>query len=237
VGRRELAARRNLRQAIKATKRKLHQVGGAYMRHRDYRSWLARLGEAAAEGDKALREACRELMGYHASTRERLPILEGFYFAMLDGLARVRSVVDVGCGLNPLSIPWMALAPDARYLAYDIYGGLVEFLSEALPLLGVRGLADTRDVVHQPPSEAVDLALVLKAIPCLEQIDGEAGSRLLDALRAKYILVSFPAESLGGRDKGMAAHYEAHFWELVEGRGWRVEGFRFPGELAFLAKT
>src|SRR5215213_2153853 len=50
IGLRELAARRNLKAAIKATKNKLHQVAGAYLDARlPYDDWLALLGAAAAD--------------------------------------------------------------------------------------------------------------------------------------------------------------------------------------------
>src|SRR3954463_15579165 len=52
IGLRELAARRNLKEAIKATKNKLHQVAGAYLDARlPYDDWLALL-EAAAAADR-----------------------------------------------------------------------------------------------------------------------------------------------------------------------------------------
>src|SRR6266540_3403360 len=48
IGLRELAARRNLKEAIKATKNKLHQVAGAYLDARlPYDEWLALLAAAA----------------------------------------------------------------------------------------------------------------------------------------------------------------------------------------------
>src|SRR5215213_703715 len=51
IGLRELAARRNLKEAIKATKNKLHQVAGAYLDARlPYDEWLALLDAAADEG-------------------------------------------------------------------------------------------------------------------------------------------------------------------------------------------
>ena len=50
IGLRELAARRNLKEAIKATKNKLHQVAGAYLDARlPYDKWLALLEVAVAD--------------------------------------------------------------------------------------------------------------------------------------------------------------------------------------------
>ena len=56
-------------------------------------------------------------MGYHSSTRERLPILEQFYARALADIPPARVVLDLACGLNPLALAWMPLgeaiaAPD-----------------------------------------------------------------------------------------------------------------------------
>jgi 16S rRNA (guanine(1405)-N(7))-methyltransferase len=249
IGQRELAARRNLKEAVKATKNKLHQVAGAYLDARPpYSRWLELLGSsvesssAQVERDNStlntqhssLQLACRELMRHHASTRERLAILETFYASTLATIGPVRSVLDVACGLNPLAIPWMPLAAGAAYYACDIYADMVAFLNGFFALAGVAGQAQVCDLVAGPPHVQVDLALVLKALPPLEQIERDAGRRLLRAIRARHMLVSFPAHSLGGRGKGMVEHYEQRFRALVDAEGWVVERFVFPTELAFL---
>lgn len=235
VGERELRNRRSLKEAIKATKSKLHQVGGAYFSRSDYTAWLGELEAAAQTGSREeLRVTCRKIMGSHASTRERLPILDEFYTTILGQLPPVRRVLDIACGLNPLALPWMPLAEGAEYHAYDIYADLTDFLSVFLGIVGVHGQAQARDVIQRCPSEHADLALVLKALPCLEQLDKTASARLLDSLDADHILVSFPVASLGGRRKGMEASYEARFQQLVSGKGWSVTRFAFATELAFL---
>jgi 16S rRNA (guanine(1405)-N(7))-methyltransferase len=238
VGRRELAKRRNLREAIKATKNKLHQVGGAYLQEEThYAAWLADLRSAQQPAN--LKALCRKIMGVHASTCERLPILDEFYAVTLAGLPPLRSVLDVACGLNPLAIPWLPLAQGATYQALDIYEDMMAFLEEfiTLPLAGVRGRAEARNVLGLGSLPRVDLALLLKAIPCLEQLDKAAGAKLLGLIQADHLLVSFPAQSLGHRDKGMAEHYEAHFRALLAGRPGQVKRFRFSSELVFLIST
>ncbi len=235
LGQQELAKRRNLREAIKATKNKLHQVGGAYLHDETpYAAWLAEL--RAAQHPAELRPLCRKIMEAHASTRERLPILDEFYATCLAGLPPVRSVLDLACGLNPLALPWLPLAGDATYWAIDVYEDMMAFVRDflALPLTGVRGQAEARNVLQLESLPRVDLALLLKAIPCLEQLDKTAGAKLLDVIQADYLLVSFPAHSLGHRDKGMVEHYETHFRQLLAGRAGQIRRFQFSGELAFL---
>jgi 16S rRNA (guanine(1405)-N(7))-methyltransferase len=173
-------------------------------------------------------------MSLHASTNERLPILDDFYGQILADVLPIRSVVDLACGLNPLAIPWMPLAEDASYTAYDIYGDMIDFVDEFMARIGVNGRAHLRDIITQPPTVEADLVLLLKSVPCLEQVEKTAVSRLLDHIQARHLLISFPARTLGGHNKGMVATYEARFEELVDGRNWSFQRFQFDTELAFL---
>ena len=239
VAARELAKGRGQREAVKATRNKLHQMVGAYLEGEPrYERWLADLTTAYGTGEpQEIRRASATIMRHHASTRERLPILGEFYATILRHLPPIRRVLDVACGFNPLAAPWMTLAAGAEYVAYDVDAAMIGFLNDCFALTPLVGRAAVRDIVADPPTERADLALVLKAIPCLEQLDKVAGARLLDALNAPYLLVSFPARSLGGRQRGMAANYGAHFAELIVGRGWQVEEFSFASEVAFLVST
>src|SRR5579871_1078624 len=175
-------------------------------------------------------------MAEHASTRERLPFLADFYRITLAEIAPVTSVLDLACGLNPLAIPWMPLTPQAHYTAYDIYGDSMAFLDGQIRRFGLQGGAEARDVAADPPAQEADLALVLKFWPILEQMRKGAGIELLRALRARYLLVSFPTRSLGGRGKGMAENYEARFRESLQEERWRLQRFEFPAELCFLVE-
>jgi 16S rRNA (guanine(1405)-N(7))-methyltransferase len=165
-----------------------------------------------------------------------LPILEAFYAETLVNIPAPGRVLDIACGLNPLARPWMPFLPDTEYIAFDIYGDQIAFLNEFFVLAGIPGRAEVRDVIGRPPEEEAGLALILKTLPCLEAIDRQAPARLLDAVQARWLLVSFPAQTLGGRRKGMAAHYEADFQRVLNERGWRSELFVFATELAFLVE-
>jgi 16S rRNA (guanine(1405)-N(7))-methyltransferase len=239
VGARELAVRLNLKAAVKATKNTLHQAGGAFLDAPiDYDRALGRLRAAAADPpeDETFRETCRTIMALHTSTRERLPILDTFFSQTMAAISPPARVLDIACGLNPLARPWMPLPATTEYVAYDIYADQIAFLNDYFALTNVPGRAEMRDAIGRPPDEPADLALILKTLPCLESVDRNAPARLIDAVRARLLLVSFPAQTLGGRRKGMAAHYESRFRRLLDERGWPAERFEFDTELAFLVR-
>ncbi|MCE5259066.1 MAG: 16S rRNA methyltransferase [Chloroflexi bacterium] len=234
VAGREWVARGNLREAEHAARRKLHQVAGAYWPSSPrYACWLEELSRAAESGPEAVREVCRTILAGHASTRERMPILPELYRACLADLAPITSVLDVACGLNPLACSWMPLAKGARYIACDVYTDLAAFLERALCLLGYNALGLAMDVLGSMPAEPVQVALLMKALPCLEQLDPAAARGLLVRLPTEHVLVSFPAHSLGGAKRGMPVNYEAHFRGLLAGESWRVRRYLWPSELVF----
>jgi 16S rRNA (guanine(1405)-N(7))-methyltransferase len=103
--------------------------------------------------------------------------------------------------------------------------------------VGLNGRTEVRDLITDPPAEPADLILLLKTLPVLEQIEKGAAARLLDVVNGRYLLITFPMRSLGGRQKGMAQNYEAMFRGWVDGRDWHVRRFQFPTELAFLVTT
>ncbi len=236
IGAQELAKGLPRKAAVKATKSKLHQVAGAYQSQRiDYEEALKLLQTAGSPEE--WRESCREIMRLHASTRERLPILEKFYHTVLASISPPRRVLDIASGLNPLASSWMPLPDDVSYVAYDIYSDMMQFLQEYMQLAELDGRAAVRDVIHNPPQEPADLALLLKTLPCLEQVEKGASNRLLDTIQARYLLISYPVSSLGGRQKGMVATYDAQFEAMSVERSWTTQRFLFSSELAFLVDT
>ncbi len=236
IGEQELGKRRGLKEAVKATRNKLHQVGASFQETPiPYAQLLQELDKLPVQmTDPATLVGLKRFMGYHASTRERLPALEKLFNESLASIAPIRSVLDIACGLNPLAIPWMPLSETCTYQALDIYSNLVNFLNQFFEKYAINGHAEVSDVLQSLPTQPVHLALILKTLPCLEQINKQAGKQLLENIQAENLLVSFPSHGLGGRSKGMLQNYEAHFRELTAGKPWQVQRFEFTGELVFL---
>lgn len=232
-----LAQNASFKQAEQAVRARLHQVGAAYLDHvPPYAAWREEL--RGLPGDLSApecRQFCRKALACHASTRERLPILDAFYPALFAKLPPLRAVLDLACGLNPLTVAWMGLAPGCTYTGWDIYADMAAFASDFLRHGGVPGAVEVHDLVSTREAlPAADLVLGLKMLPCLEQVDRHIGPRLLDAISAPYALFSFPVHSLGGRSKGMAATYSQRFEQLAASRGWHFQRFDFATELAYL---
>lgn len=210
----ELPKARNPDDAVKRVKRRLHQAVGAF------RGGLADDAELRA----------------HASTRERLPHLETFYSRIWAITGVPASVLDLGCGLNPLALGWMRLATDARYVAIDVDERLLGVVGSFLHQAGQPHDVRSADLLRDVPQDQVDVAFLLKLVTVLDRQDPEAATRLLRGLRARHAVVSFTTRSLGGRGKGMERTNRARMDRLIaaEGRVSAVAEASVPGELVFV---
>ena len=240
LGKQELAKRRNLKEAVKHTRSKLHQSGGAYLESKpDYARWRAELVDIPPNlDDPALQAFCQKVMLAHASTRERLPILERFFQQTLADAAPIGSILDLGCGMNPLSIPWIPGNGHMTYLGLDIYADMATFLNDFFDHLGISGRVQVYNLLQGLPADLpkVRVAMLLKTVTCLELIDHAVTTKLLDGIQADFLLISYPVHSLGGRSKGMRSTYEKHFAVLAAEHHWQAKCFEFETELAYLIR-
>jgi 16S rRNA (guanine(1405)-N(7))-methyltransferase len=230
----ELPRARNADDAVKRVKRRLHQAVGAFR-------GAGRAGDIAAawSGDltaPAFRAACADALRAHASTRERLESLDRFYEGIWSSTGVPARLLDLGCGLNPLTLPWMGLAREATYLASDIDRRPLATVASFLELVGQPHEVEALDVVARPPADAADVALMLKLVTTLDRQLPEAAAQLLRALRVRHAVISFPKHSLGGRRKGMERTYRERLDRLIAdaGRVSSVAEASVPNELVFV---
>jgi 16S rRNA (guanine(1405)-N(7))-methyltransferase len=230
LAREELGRARGRDDAVKRVKRRLHQAVGAY-RPGAGGAALARDLErlrAARDRDSSgaeLRTTCQALLARHASTRERLPFLDRFYPAIWEviGGAPAR-LLDLGCGLAPLALPWMRLPASTHYLAIDADRGAIQLVDGFLSLVGQPHVAEARDLAGPFTAAPADVALLLKLVPILDRQDPDAAVRLIRNLRVPHVVISFPVRSLGGRRRGMETTYRRRVDSLLADLGSDMQG-------------
>lgn len=229
----ELPKARSHDDAVKRVKRRLHQAVGAFRGAAPVdalsQAWNGDLAEPA------FRAACLELMRSHASTRERLPHLDRFFPAIWEIAGVPNRLLDLGCGLGPLALPWMGLG-DATYLASDVDKRPLTTVRRFLELVRQPHEVETLDLVAQLPTQTADVALLLKLVTTLDRQHSDAAARLLRGLRVRHAVVSFTTHSLGGRSRGMERTYRSRLDRLVEavGRVSAVTEASVSNELVFV---
>jgi 16S rRNA (guanine(1405)-N(7))-methyltransferase len=224
------------RDALKAARRKLHQVYAAF--GAQSAESLQRISQIPEEaGEEILRAVCREVLGQHRSTAERLPILDELYPALWREIGPPTSVVDLACGFHPFALPWMSLPPGAAYHAFDIDHQLIAALNSFFTRLGRPATASCKDLLVSVPPVRGDVAFLFKTLPCLEQQEKGVAARLLRAIRCPWVVVSFPHETLGGKRKGMRGYYHEFITALAGSLGAALRKLELGNESFYLLKT
>ncbi|MDA0712110.1 MAG: hypothetical protein O3B73_18075 [bacterium] len=202
----------SIKEATKAAKRKLHQVYGAYAGQVDVDQIEALL---ASLDPSDPRPVCEQILRTHVSTSERVADLAEIYPAIWAETGLPGRVMDLACGLNPFTVPWMG--PIGEYTACDIDIRLAGCTHHFLEMMPVKGRSTCNDLLVTVPICQADVVLMFKVLPCLEQQEKGAARAVLGQLTAPHVVVSFPARSLGGHERGMEVHYEGFLTDLIRG--------------------
>ena len=236
VGAQEISRHPNMKDAVHASLSRLHQSACSYQdRGTKYDAWVGEIEQIPPSlSAPQTKELLRQIMAYHASTRERIPILPDFYRGIFSHLREIHTILDCACGLHPLSIPWMPLGEPFTYDACDVFIDQAAFLNKYFDHFRIHGEARVCDLTRETPGGHYDFVFLLKTLPCLEQLEKGSAGRLLGTLRARHILISYPVTSLGGRDKGMLKNYTQQFETLAADWKGKVNRFEYSSELVFL---
>ncbi len=229
----ELERQPHEKAAIQSAKKKLHEVMALYLGDPDYERAKRDLEAAFASGEEdAVKATCAAIMAVHDSTQERLPLLDTFYTQIFKVTGVPNTVLDIACALHPLSIPWMGLPDNAQFYAYDIHQQRVDFLNNYLFLQGIGGGAFNRDILVNYPTEAGDMAFLLKEIHRMEKRRKGIVLPLLDALDVRWIVLSSPTKSRTGR-RTMKDTYQQQVHGILADRAWAITEIEFENELVY----
>lgn len=188
----------------KAAREALHGISGAFMTPQEARQLAYDM--QAWHIDKA-DPSLERMLSRHASTRERLPLsdTDDMYLRIFAVTGRPRSVLDLACGINPLYLG----ARGIEAVGVDISGTAVYAVNRFHESYRMPVSARCADLLCPGaiPGERFDVALLFKLLPLLERQEKGGAARVMHAVNARHMVVSFPTRTLGGRSVGMAENY------------------------------
>ena len=226
----EAAKYKSEKDAVKSAKARLHRIAGAFV---DAQS--IRRAEALIHQPEDGAERVRALLKLHASSLERLGFVEEMYRDILRCAMPGARVLDIACGFNPFVLPLLPAGAVSHYTAIDIHTDCVRLVNAFFAARGISGNALAGDILHSVPVEAVDIALLCKILPLLEQQRKGSALRVVGALQAKLFAISFPIRSLSGKNVGMYGTYRRFMEETFFAADYRcVFEKEYANELLFV---
>lgn len=200
------------REALDWSRRKLHEIYGAFAPESDLRKLELEL-ESVEDG--RLPDFCRKLLTAQVSTRERGEAIAERYARIFAETGLPTRVLDLGSGFAPAALPWMGLSMETYYEAWDLNLRSARLLDQLRARLRQPGIILARDVLSDPPTDTYDVVLLQKLLPTLERQQAGFSEILIKSLRTKFAVVTFATQTLGARRKGFVEHHAAWFSSVI----------------------
>ncbi|HVX92906.1 MAG TPA: methyltransferase [Candidatus Dojkabacteria bacterium] len=212
----------------------IHQIWGSYYTSKpNFKKLIEKI--KAADNPK---EYVFSLLQIHSSTKERLTFYTEFYNKVFEITGISNTILDMGCGFNPLYFVLDERFKNIRIDSVDIDKDEIEFLNEVFDFFKMKSMqAQLGNVLSFDYSKEYDLVLLLKILPVIEQQSRGQTLNLLKRIKAKNLVVSFPTKSISGKLKGMESNYRELFIEISNKMGYQTQEIILPNELVFVCKT
>lgn len=208
---------------IKEVRAKLRELYGAF-RLPGYQKKEKILAQMKSWDDK---EAAENILSLHLSTKERIASYQKLY-ARLHQEIPFKTVLDIGCGLNVFSLPWMG---KVDYYGIDVNKDEVDFCNVYLKKFELTGGVRWGDFLSLDSVVKTDVCFLFKVLEGFEALERGSTEKLLKKITSPYIVASFATRSLGG-GKAISARRLKWFEALVPA----AEKFSLGGEVYYVIK-
>ncbi len=133
-----------------------------------------------------------KLLKIHKSTRERLEE----YSDIKKFIKKInpKSILDLGCGLNPLALAKKGML----YYAYDIKNEDIKTISDFFSKNNIEGFAVQGDITIMEHFPKTDLCLIFKVLDILPGNRYETSRNIIEKIKSEKIIVSFATKTLSG---------------------------------------
>lgn len=143
-----------------------------------------------------LTETVQQLLAGHASTRERQADAGAFYAFLVEAIGPATSLLDVGCGIQPLMFPFASLPNLRNYVAVDSNQQSVDAVAAfalATGNIALHAIHDNLSGSRNPVLSAAgqaefDIALLLKLIPVVARQSRELLAALEQTPARRWIV-------------------------------------------------
>ncbi len=213
---------------IKEVRSILHDVHGVFKKSK-YAKKSKLLNELKDLDDL---ETHDKILGLHRSTKERLPYYSIVYKGIFSITGKPKAILDLGCGLNPVSLPYMGLK-DVTYYASELTEEDTKFVQDYFDKVKTKAHTFQMDLTRIDKLPAADVCFMFKLLDSLEALKWNITKTILERTNAKWLVVSFPLKTLGGK-KPISRKRLSWFERAIEGH--KYETFEIPNEIFYIIK-
>jgi 16S rRNA (guanine(1405)-N(7))-methyltransferase len=231
--------RKSSKEIAKGAKTKVHQTYGVFVNGTKINKVYERLVQAIKDEDEEeIKKQLTFALQLHVSSGERVNIMDELYKKIFEITWKPKMVLDVACGLNPISLPWMGLDKDIQYDAFDVHDEILEIVRNFTQIIGYTWVHTfNQDLLSYNSDKEYDIAFIFKTLSTVDFQQKGSAAQILEHIHAKYLVISFPIVNIGyyKKWKNMLKYYsetyEPYFADFAE-----VHKIPFHNELVYVVK-
>lgn len=226
------------KQAVKDIRAKLHRLYSSYQtkKKRKRELYLKELKTTLSqrEDESRVLEITNNLLSLTLSTKERLLDYQYIYKQIFKITGEPKTIIDLGCGLNPLSFPFMNLKK-LTYYAYDIDIEDINFLNQYFKIieegcLDFQGKAEILDIRNLNKLKKLPESDIIFMFKLFDLLDKKTKKQIILVLmkKTKFIIVSFATKTL--TRKPMKLKQRTGFENYLKENNLKFEKFEIENE-------
>jgi len=220
------------KEIVKEVRKKLHRLYASYQinKKKKRKNYLEKLKQGEIVLD--------ELLAMTLSTKERKDDYKNIYHTIFSYTKKPKIVIDIGCGMNPLSFPLMDLEK-VKYYCYDIDAADVAFLNTYFQLMKNKGLEgkafllDAKDETAIKKIPKSDIVFMFKLIDLLDS-DKNISEKIIEVLlnKTSFVVASFATKTL--TQKPMKLTQRRGFQKMLDRKNLHYKQFNTTNELFYI---
>jgi 16S rRNA (guanine(1405)-N(7))-methyltransferase len=222
---------------VKKVRAELREIYGVFIMD-GYKKRHSLLEELKKKPSLENLEIHNQILALHKSSKERLPYYPVVYKKIFEITGIPKKIIDLACGLNPISYPYIAsasLGSKPECIACDLAEKDLEFIQEYFDIMKIKGSVKRIDLTKEKDyaNMVADVAFLFKTLDSLEAVEWNISEKVFANLKSKFIVVSFATKSIGGK-KTIRKEKRSWFERLVDRQGHSVKTFEIPGEIFYV---
>ncbi len=251
---------KELKQTIKDVRKVLHKLHGMFNEvNFTKRNEIIDKALSSELSDLEFEEEIKKILTMHSSSRERLKDYVHIYNKIfsyinkIDPNFKLNSILDIGCGFNPISIP-ITKIKDLKYIASDINSEELDIIDKfKIPFknkynvnlltkqfnlldLNTKDQNEIDSKINELTNNSnVDLTIIFKVLEIIElNKSHKISENIIKNLPSKFIIASFPTKTMTNKRMNFTNRGWMHL--MLERLEYEYETFEEENELFFIIK-
>ena len=172
-----------------------------------------------------------EILKSHKSTKERYQYYKEVYSKIFKLTGKQTSVLDLGCGVNPLSFPYKSF----KYYACDIGNKELDIVKDYFKKNSIPGevfFYDLKNVRKDLPK--TDIVFLFKVLDVLEKNGHRLAEKIIKSVNTKFIVISFSTVTVSG--KKMNYPHRGWIERMLDRLKLKYNKFEITNEIFYVIK-